>query len=40
MEVKNDLYDNFNIYKILKKLDKNILEEVLKYAYECQNGNR
>ena len=40
MEVKNDLYDNFNVDKILKKLDKNILEEVLKYAYECQNGNK
>ena len=40
MEVKNDLYDNFNVDKILIKLDKNILEEVLKYAFECQNGNK
>ena len=40
LEIKNDLYDSFKVDKILKKLDKNILEEVLKFAYECQNGNK
>ena len=40
MEVKNDLYDNFKVDQLLKKLDKKTLEEVLKFAFECQNGNK
>ena len=40
MEVKNDLYDNFKIDQLLKKLDKKTLEEVLKFAFECQKGNK
>ena len=39
-EIKNDLYDSFNVDKLLKKLDKDVLKEVLKFAYECQNGNK
>ena len=37
---KNKLYESFKVEILLKKLEKKTLEKVLKYAFECQKGNK
>ena len=35
-----DLYDNFQVHELLKNLDDKKKEELLKYAFENQKGNK